>query len=1179
LFWLFWRAALAHYKDRHRVALLQEEKVMRKVSGFVFGVIMVLVFGVVPAAAQQDTGTIRGTVTDPTGAVIPNARVSVRNVGTGYERTSSTAAGGDYVFTPLPVGTYELRVENKGFQTQLRSKITLQVQENLEINVQLQLGQSNQVVEVTSGAPQLQTTDSSLGTVTNTQYVNELPLNGRNIYQLVALSPGAVTAADGNPSIGGQIDQRQTYVLDGFSNFNYQGSVNSGGIWNIQPSPDAVQEFKVQTNNYSAEFGLGVGVVNVVTKSGTNQLHGSLYEFVRNKSFDATEFFINAANQSKPRYSQNQFGGSLGGPIKKDKTFFFMDYEGFRSRKGTTENDTLPSLAWRQGDFSDLLTGQTFTDPCTGAVYDTGQIFDSTTTKAVTCQDGSTGFARTPISYNGRPDVMNPAQIIAPAANTIALLPTPNVGDPFRYIWSPSLRNDFNQFDINIDHQLREQDRLSIKYSFRDVPPGGIPDFPGPAGQGDFVRNRQQRASISDTHVFSPTVVNELRVGYFRNGYKSSLVNSSTDPASLGFQNAFYEKGIVGGIPSISIAGIAAIGASSWTPTITTARNEMLLDTLSLVRGKHSFKIGGSFSSWWTTQFEPAQSQSGAYGFTGILTADLNAPASVVTAATPAAIGSGFAQFLYGIPDNSGVSDSIFSDTGRKVGAAFIQDDWKVTRKLTVNLGLRWDFGDSVHERFDRVTDIDFTNGSYILPSSRKNKPPFLPTGFPVEYSPSHSLLLADNRNFGPRIGFAYELTPKTVLRSAFGWLYMNPDETTTTIGMPLNPPWASIVTLYDPKTGPVDPVTGQVVIPVTNMATGFPPSVFTDPSLVSQSLLFVYDPHIKTPYVLSWNATIQRQFGFNTTLEVAYTGNAGRHLWTSMDVNQPYPTANPNSPIQSRRPYPNLGSADNESTQAYSTYHALEVKLEKRYSRGLTFLAGYTWAHALDDDSNAVLLANSGPSSFDDTRNARDVRADYGNSAFNPHQRFTLSLMYDLPLGHGREFGNGWSRPLDSVLGGWQIAEITAIQSGFWFTPGTYIDPASAPFYFDPARPNMVANPKNFSYNTAAEAALGCPTGRQSLECFFNPGAFTYADPGTFGNAGRNVVESPGFSGVDFALHKDFRLTESKRLEFRVEAFNIINTPNFRFPDIGYEDSTFAHILSTDGKPRDIQFAFKLLF
>ena len=525
--------------------------------------------------------------------------------------------------------------------------------------------------------------------------------------------------------------------------------------------------------------------MNVVTKSGTNHLHGSAYEFVRNAALDARDFF----STSKPRYSQNQFGGSLGGPIKKDKTFFFMDYEGFRSRKGTTENDTLPSLAWRQGNFSDLLTGQTFTDPCTGASSDTGQVFDPTSTKAVTCLDGSTGFARTPISHNGQANVLNPAQIVVPAAKTVALLPNPNVGDPFRYIWSPSLRNDFNQFDINIDHQVRQQDRLSIKYSFRDVPPGGIPDFPGPAGQGDFVRNRQQRASLSDTHVFSPTVVNEFRLGYFRNGYQSSLVNNSTDPASLGYQNAFYEKGIVGGIPSLNIAGIASIGASSWTPTLTTARNEMLLDTLSLVRGKHTFKIGGSISSWWTTQFEPAQSPSGQYGFTGILTADLNAPASVVAAATPAAIGSGFAQFLFGIPNNSGISNTIFSDTGRKVGAAFIQDDWKVTRELTLNLGLRWDFGNSFHERFDRVTDIDFTNGSYILPESRKNIPPFLPSGFPVEYSPSHSLLLADNRNLGPRFGFAYELTPKTVVRSAFGWLFMNPDETTVTIGMPLNLP------------------------------------------------------------------------------------------------------------------------------------------------------------------------------------------------------------------------------------------------------------------------------------------------------------------------------------------------------------------------------------------------------
>jgi hypothetical protein len=1072
------------------------------------------------------------------------------------------------------VGEYELRVEKTGFKTQIYPKLTLQVQQKLEVNVQLRLGPSTQTIEVTGAVPQLQTTDSSLGTVTNTQYINDLPLNGRNIYQLVVLSPGAVTAADGNPSIGGQIDQRQTYVLDGFSNFNYQGGAETGVFWNIQPAPDSVQEFKVQTNNYSAEFGLGVGVVNVLTKSGTNQFHGSLYEFGRNRVLDASEFFANEAGLSKPRFTQNQFGGSLGGPIKKDKTFFFLDYEGQRARQGTTQDVPLPDLYERQGNFSELLTGQTFTDPCTGAVYDTGQIFNPNTTKAVTCLDGSQGFARTPVSYQGQPNVMNPQDILTPAAKTVALLPTPPSGST-TFVSAPVLRNDFNQFDVNVDDQLREQDHLSMKYSFRDIPKGGIANFPGSAGRGTFTLNRQQRASLSEMHVFSPTVVNEVRLGYFRNGSTASLVNPTLDPASLGYNNVPYEPGILGGIPTLKIAGVAPIGASSWAPVLSTARDEMLLDTLSIVRGKHTFKVGGSVSIWWCTQFDSAF-PSGKYGFTGILSADLNAPPSVDNAA---ARGSGFAQFLFGIPDNSNLTNSIYSDSGRKVGAGFVQDDWKVTRKLTLNLGLRWDFGNSIHERFNRVTNIDFTNGNYILPQSRKNNPPYLPSGFPVEYSPSNSLVLADNRNFGPRVGFAYELTPKTVVRSAFGWLYMNPDETAVTIGMPLNPPWAEEVSFFDPNTGPVDPVSGNVVVPVQSIATGFPSDIFTNPALVSQSLLFVYDPHVKTPYLLSWNATFQRELGFNTALEVAYSGNTGKHLWGGIDINQPYPTANPNIPVTARRPYPNLGSSINEATQTYSNYHALEAKLEKRFSRGFTFLAAYTWAHALDDDSQAAVDTNSGPGTYDDTRNARDIAEDYGNSAFNPRHRFTLSWLYDLPFGRGKAFGSGWSGKLNGVLGGWQIGSIAAFQSGFWFTPGTSIDPASAPAYTDPARPNLLANPKNFSFNTSAQAALGCPTGRQSLDCFFNPGVFTYANPGTFGNAGRNIVEGPGYTGVDFALHKGFKLTERMQLEFRTEVFNIINTPNFSIPDLGYEDGTFAHVLSTDNKPREIQFALKLVF
>ena len=426
----------------------------------------------------------------------------------------------------------------------------------------------------------------------------------------------------------------------------------------------------------------------------------------------------------------------------------------------------------------------------------------------------------------------------------------------------------------------------------------------------------------------------------------------------------------------------------------------------------------------------------------------------------------------------------------------------------------------------------------------------------------------------------AYRLTSKTVLRSGFGLFYMNLDQATYTIDLPLNPPWESDISLFAPPTGPIDPVTHQVVVPVTNMTSGFPPNAFNDPSLVSQSLLFPVTRRPLTPYTLNWNFTIQQELSSNTTLEVAYSGTHGNHLWVGVDVNQPYPTANPNISVQSRRPFPNLGIAALSETAAFSNYNALEARIEKRLSYGLTFSGGYTWSHALDDAPQATALANTGSGGNDDVRNARDLGEEYGNSGFNVRQRFVTSLLYNLPFGHGQLLGAHWNSGVNSVLGGWQIGGIVQLQSGFWFTPGTSIDPANAPAYFDPARTNVLGNPKSFSYGQAVQASYGCPVGHSSVECFFNPAAFGYADPGTFGDAGRNIVEGPGLTSVDFTVHKDFPFHEGKdRLEFRTEVFNILNHPNFQTPDLTFEDPTFSALLSTNHIPREIQFSLDLKF
>lgn len=1115
--------------------------------------------------AQQTSATISGTVRDPSGAVVPNASVALTNQNTGGKRTTTTNSDGIYVFTPLPIGVYEVTVRATGFKTLIQKNLELHVQQSLEVDFKMELGATTQSVEVTGAPPPLQTNTSSVGQVVNTAQAVNLPLNGRNIYDLVLLAPGASISPDNRVSISGQPSQQQNYLLDGVDNNNYQGTFQSGGAYNLSPAPDAIEEFKVQTNNYSAEFGrAGGGVINVVTKSGTNKMHGDLYEFFRNEKLDARNFFAD----TRPPYNQNQFGGSIGGPIVHNKLFFFGDYEGFRSRKGTTQFVSLPPMSWRNGDFSNLLTGTTFVDACTGTSYDTGQLFDPTTTRQVTCTNGSTGYERTPIAFNGAPNVVDPSRIVAAATNTIALLPVPNVGSS-QFTNSPVLRNDFNQFDVKMDYQLSNMDHFSWRYAFRQSPPGGIANIPGPAGQGSINSSRQQGAEFSWSHIFSPRTIGEFRYGYTRNAFQSSIFGTNLDPSTLGYGGLPFQQGVLGGLPSLNFSDVSSIGSPGWNPTLTTARDNDFNYTLSLIRGKHTFKFGGSFNRFWFTQFlSPAP--DGQYSFSGIFTSDLNAPGGIST-------GSGFAQFLFGLPSFSSFSNSIDSDNGAWRSAIFVQDDYKITPKLTLNLGFRWSFGNTEHERFDRVTGVDYNTGAFVVPATRKGVAPEFPPGVPVKYSNNTSLLLSSNKNFSPRVGFAYHVRPNTVIRSAFGIFYGYPYNAGT-LAMPLNPPWANIAYIQPPNTGPYNLTTGQPNQPVTDITTGFPPGLLQ--TYFDQSLIFIYGmaPYkYKWPQTLNWNLAVEQELGWNTVLTVGYNGTKGDHLITGVDSNQPRPSANPNSDPATRRLFPNLGTFGDVETFGKSNYNALDAKVEKRFSNGLSFLVGYTWAHSIDLSPLCVVLGNTGASG-DCFRNFYNRQIDRGNSSFDVRNRLVNSFIYNLPVGHGKAFGTNWSGFTNQALGGWRLSGLLQFQSGYHFTPVTFEDPANSPTYQGVARPNLVGNPTDFSYGHSVQAALGCPVGHQSVECFFNPAAFTLANPGQFGNLGRNTLVGPGLAKVDVGLFKEFPLGENRRVQFRTEFFNILNHPNFGIPDNGFESSTFSRLVSAaDG--RDIQFALKIMF
>ena len=1124
--------------------------------------------------AQQDKGTISGTVFDPSGAAVGGATVTLRDSGTGATRSANTGTAGEFVFTPLSVGSYEVTVQATGFNNEVKRNLDLQIQQTLDLKFTLSVGSQARVIDVTDVAPPLQTADSSLGQVISSRAITNLPLNGRDVFQLLGLVPGAVTGPDGNPAISGQPTQYQYYAMDGIDNTNYQGNLQSGHAWNLSPSPDAVQEFKVQTNDYSAEFGQSAGgVVNVILKSGTNDLHGSLYEFLRNDDLDARNFFATA----RAPYKQNQFGGSLGGPVVipkifngRNRLFFFGDYEGFRSIKGTTENTFLPDAAYRQGNFQSLLTGQTFTDPCTGAVYDTGQLFDPTSTRQVNCASGGTGFVRNPVSYNGRANVMNPSQIVAPAANTSGILPQPNSG-PNNFIWSPSLKRNYDRFDAKIDQQWGNNDHLSYRFAMTNTPSYGIPEFPGQAASGSSTKTLQFGAAFGETHIFSPTTVNEFRAGYTRNSATVSLAATSLDPSTLGYGGVNYQPGILGGLPSLSFSDVNGFGASSWTPSIYKGRSTQIVDTMSLVRGTHTFKIGGSFNRYGWIQYQPQGSAVGAYNFSGILTADLNA--SGVGGA--AANGSGWAQFLFGIPDGNAMGSSIWADNVRETGALFVQDDWKVTPKLTVNLGLRWEFGSTLGEGHNRVTNFDPSNGNLELPVARQNQPPSVPAGLPVEYLKSDTLFQNSLPNFGPRVGLAYQVTSRTVIRSGFGIFNLYPYPPGTASG-PLNLPWANSVNVTTPPTGPIDPVTHQAVSPVTSIVTGFPAGYLNQ--VLAPPTLYAYDTTPLYPYTIGWNFALQQQIGWNTVLETAYSGSAGNHLLTGVDLNQPTPTADQNSNPQTRRTYPLYGPIALEQTAGHSHYHSLQTKLEKHFSNGLMFLSSFTWSHSIDDAPLCFALGNDGGNG-DCERSSFNRGEDRANSSFDIRRRWVSNMLYDLPFGRGHTFGSGWNPMVNAVFGGWRLGGIFTYQSGFYFTPESNFDPANSPKAYGSPHASVVGNPYDFSYGQALQAADGCPVGHQSVNCWFNPAAFTLASPGQFGTAGRNSLIGPNLIEIDASLFKIFPVTETKRFEFRAEFFNLPNRANFSVPQHFVDGAQFGAVTSTFNDPRDIQFALRFAF
>ena len=1147
-----------------------------------------------PVTAQVDTGTILGTVRDPSGAVVPGAKITVSNEGTSFTQVTTTSGSGNYVVTPLRIGTYTVEVEQAGFKKQRRSGQELNIQQQLVVDFNLEPGEVTTTVDVTGEAPILQTENGSVGQVVGSQSVNDLPLNGRNYTFLARLTAGVNPGqpegrglnANGWFEANGTRADQNNYMLDGIDNNSNSVDFLSGAAYVLKPPIDALAEFKLQTNSFSAEFGrAGGAVLNASLKAGTNGFHGSVWEFLRNDALDSADFFQNATGSQKGEFRQNQFGGTLGGPIRKNKTFFFGDYEGTRIRQAVPQTATVPTQAEISSgytNFSDLVALQSgqLTD-ATGKNYPIGTVFDPATTTSI----GNGQYVRDPFPGN-----IIPASRLDPnAVKLMELFPAPTQAGIYNnYNVNRGSSNDVNAVDGRLDQDFSEHDQMFLRYSWSHNPQFVPGPFTGYADGGGFNDGDQivntMGAAFSYTHSFSPTLINEARVGFNRE--HTSRVQPYGDdttniPGQFGIEGVLQTAGN-GGLPNLGIGGLSQLGSAEWLVSDRYSNTIQFTENLTKIYGKHTFKAGMEIQQVGFPWEAPPYSRGG-YDFGGEFTSIPNVTDS----------STGRAQFLLaptgnglGGPDQINLSNFGGVSAERSYRGAFAQDDWKVSHKLTLNLGVRWDYFTPTGERYGAqanfVPGTPFAGAEYIIPASRQNKPAlsqsFIQTlqqdGIKLVYSNAYGgsgLSNVQSTNFAPRIGFAFQATSHLVVRGGYGIFYGAFENRGGYPSLGYNYPFQYSFTYYAPTSqSPMVLPNGQDGT-LENSIAGIPlnPSLVQGPGLTLRGIQLNY----KTPYVQSYNFTLQYQLAPSTTIEAGYVGSQSQHLEAFVGTNNPSVLLPPGTNYTPYVPFPDFApGASYDQTIATADYNSLQAKLERRFAKGLSTLVAYTFSKTLTDAGD--LLSGGGVAGY----RAPDltgfgIQGDWGLAPFNIRHSFVASGTYDLPFGHGRTYMSSGSKLAEGLLGGWSFNWILTLHSG---------------------NPQTI----NCTYTTAAD--MGCYalyTGEslyagQSVEHFYNAAAFT--NPGVVTQIGQTnyaplgggntQVSGPGFHRLDFSLFKSFPITERKRFELRIEAFNLTNTPNFAQPSsTNFLDTVdFGKITATvdnPNDPRELQVALKFYF
>jgi hypothetical protein len=1124
------------------------------------------------ARAQVDQGAITGIVQDSTGAIVAAAKVSVKNIDTGLILEGISNGSGVYVFSPLKIGNYTVSATARGFQTTLQENIHLDAQQRLNLVISLKPGEVSETVTVTEAPPLLETQTSGVAQVISSETINNTPLNGRNFVYIAQLTAGVAPpfgntrgSGTGDFVANGQRTTQNNFILDGVDNNTNLVDFLNGSSYVVRPPPDALSEFSLQTSNFSAEFGHSAGaVLSASIKSGTNQIHGSVWEYIRNTSLDAKNW--NAL--TIPPYHENQFGATLGFPIWKNKLFYFGDTEANRIAYSNPGTYTVPTALMRQGNFSELLNS--------GLNGQSVQLY----------QPNSGGGAANKLSCNGQNNVFCAGQIDAVAQHILNLYPTPNAngGKTFNnYIVNTPTHNDTYQWDQRLDWNISARDQAYARYSYvHQITVNGLPlgdPLDGSSYGGEYDVNLAQNFVGSETHIFSPSLTNEFRFSFNAGKFSFLQPNANVNLApTLGLGGIPFTPN-EGGLPLIQIYnnGVSnsngLSNAGSQGTSNETQNVYQILDNVSKTLGNHSLKVGVSFQAI-RFFYRYAPSNLGNYYFTGLYTSD---PASSATT------GSGIADFLADQMNSGAISSAPNVNDAQWYDSAYFQDDWKLSPRLTLNLGVRYDYYQPFKENSGSQENfipgslgIGTGSGTVIFPKKIQNAvalgsvyPGILAKdGIGIQYVDNERLTSAQLTNFAPRVGVAYQLDPQTVVRAGYGIFYGGLESNGgTNIGD--NFPFRGQINI-NPKSCSLGNCPSNGITLESGMAAYLGNGIL---NAVNTPGFHAVDREIKTPYTMNYNLSFQRQMTPNLAATISYVGNSSRHLGTYVDPNAVRALYPAGTSTQQFQPFPDLGGIGTIHYGGVSTYNSLQAKAEKRASHGLSFLATYTWAHAMDDTGSAGGLS-SGIS--DRQRALIPIIDELTNSVYDVRNRFTLNGNYLLPFGRGRAYLNHsvWA---DEIVGGWSSSLTWVAQSGTPFT--VYANNTGAAGATDTRRANVAGSPfapggSPDPSNTALTAA-DCPTAVRNRTNWYNPCAFANPLPGNlittpitdvataiqYLGGKSNQIYGPGYYGVNMSLFKNFTTWHEQYLQFRADGFNVLNHPTLANPSTNNDSANAGNI------------------